>query len=182
MYISKASPNELLADLPRLIDIAKTQPKIGLDDPRVTESDGRRLEHEQYKGIFFRRFVEIKAVDEGSATRQQLTYIRMFKERFGLDLVLLAAEFSDTFGAIYDAIDAKKPYDELAIGRVGLLELEHSMVIPEGTTASLDNVVQHPFGIEAIGMHYWDKFNPLLETAYKIIESRNLNVSFLAKE
>lgn len=167
--------------LPGLIELAVTQPKISIDDSRVITANGEKLMHEQFRGIFFRRFVEINAVGEGTADRQQLTYIRMVKERFGLDLLLLEAEFPSLFNEIYDAIDAKKPYDHLVFGKVALLALEQAGDVSEGSAASLDEAVKHPFGIEAIGMYYWDRLNPLLESAYSIIDARNLNAAFLAR-
>jgi hypothetical protein len=36
-------------------------------------------------------------------------------------------------------------------------------------------------GIEAIGMFYWDRLNPLLERAYALMDVQTLNAPFLTR-
>jgi hypothetical protein len=51
--------------------------------------------------------------------------------------------------------------------------------MPSKKYVGLSNV--HPLGIEAIGIYYWDRINPLLEEAYALIEEGTINAPFLAK-
>lgn len=179
--MKQLTTTNVIEELPSLLELAKTEPKIDLDDPRVLSHGEKRTMPSQFKDSFFMRFVEIRAVAEETATPQQITYLRMVRERFGLDLVRLSVELSELFGDVYKAIDAKAPYDQLAIGRLALLELESAHSAAQGTAVSLDLATDHPLGIEAIGMHYWDQLNPLLEQAYDVISERSLNAPFLAR-
>lgn len=172
---------KVLEELPELRQIAGTAPKIDSSDPRVSSQSDERITPIQFRGSFFTRFVEIRAVSDNTATPEQVTYLRMVKERFGLDLVSMSLELEDLFTQVYEAIDDKDPYDQLVLGRLALLDLEAVAPEARGLATSLDDATNHPLGIEAIGMHYWDSLNPLLEQTYDIISERSLNAPFLTR-
>lgn len=172
---------QALDDLPQLLELAKTEPKIDTNDPRIIDQGANRITPVQYRDTFFMRIIEIRAVTEDTATTPQIAYLRMVKERFGLDLVSISLEHQNLFSQVYDAIDAKEPYDRLTVGRLALLSLEDTIPGTTGLADSLDDAANHPLGIEAIGIFYWDKINPLLEQAYGIISERSLNAPFLTR-
>jgi len=162
-------------------EFARTQPKIALDDPRILLAAHEPVRPVPYRGNFFRRFPDIRAVSEDRADQEQVTYVRMVKERFGVDLVSFYAEHFELCDAISNAIDDKNPYDMLVAARAELEALELDGGTPAGSASELDVATEHPLGIEAIGMYYWDKINPLLEQAYAAIEPTTLNAPFLTK-
>jgi len=61
------------------------------------------------------------------------------------------------------------------------LLLEEAGELPPGSVHEVDLATEHPLGIEAVGMYYWERINPLLEQAYALIDQRTLNAPFLAK-
>jgi hypothetical protein len=121
----------------------------------------------------------MKAFYEGVATDVQIIYIRTVKERFGVDLMDFYAQYPQLCSDICDAVEAKEPYDRLVTGRSKLVELESAEAIPPGSAGDLDAATEHPLGIEAIGMYYWDRINPLLERAYTLFEPITLNAPYL---
>lgn len=166
------SPEEFNID--ELKRLASSQPKIGhLYSGSSVNS--------QYRDNFFKRFIEISAIRNEHPTDTQVNYVRMVKERFGLDLLAFYEERRQLCDAICDAIEAKAPYDMLVHGRKSLLQLEGAGDIPANTTHGLDGAANHPLGIEAIGIYYWEMINPLLEQAYTILDSQTLNAPFLSK-
>lgn len=168
----EASPQQTLAGL---LALAASQPKIGELGPDTP------IVHTQYRDNFFRRFGEIRAVRDERATDEQVFYVRMVKERFGLDLLTFYSDYGPLCETICEAVDAKEPYDQLVTGRAKILELEETGQLPLGSSAEINTAVDHPLGIEAIGIYYWDRINPLLEEAYTLLETRTLNAPFLTK-
>jgi hypothetical protein len=137
--------------------------------------------HTQYRDNFFRRFEEIQAVRQERATDSQVFYVRMVKERFGFDLVAFYDQQSQLCDEICSAVAAKEPYDRLVAGYYHILAQEQTGELPPGSAQELNTAVLHPLGIEAVGMHYWDKINPLLAKAYNLMDAQTLNAPFLAK-
>lgn len=172
---------ETLATIEELKALAASQPRITIFDPRVEISAPEPARHTQYRDNFFNRFLEIRAVVTDTATEPQVTYTRMVKERFGLDLLGFYAEQPELCDAICTAIDAKEPYDRLVSGHAQIAALEAGGNLPEGSADELNIATAHPLGIEAIGMYYWDQINPLLERAYTLIDATTLNAPFLTK-
>jgi|GEM_PF-2167975 len=168
----ESSPRQTLAELSVL---AASQPRIGELGPDTPTA------HTQYRDNFFRRFGEIRAVRDERATDEQVFYVRMVKERFGLDLITFYSDHERLCDTICEVVDAKKPYDRLVAGHAEILELEEAGQLPLGSAAELSAAVDHPLGIEAIGIYYWDRINPLLEEAYTLLETRTLNAPFLTK-
>lgn len=155
--------------------LARTQPKMGFSEP------GQPTAHTQYRGNFYKRIPLIKAVAEGRGEASQITYLRMVKERFALDLVRFYGEQSALCDAICEAVAAKDPYDTLVAGYVMVTKLETTGALPLGSAADLHAAAEHPLGIEAIGIYYWGQLNPLLEQAYMLIDATTLNAPFLTR-
>ncbi len=166
----ESTPQQLFAELTAL---AASQPKIGELEP------GTPTIHTQYRGNFFRRFNELKAVREEVATDAQVFYVRMVKERFGLDLLAFYAEQEPLCDAICEVVEAKDPYDRLVSGHQVLLEFEETSQLPRGSANELNAAVGHSLGVEAIGIYYWERINPLLVEAYTLLDVRTLNAPFL---
>lgn len=173
MYERLPSDNVVEQTLSRLKELAAALPKV--DDGNVDPSQI----HAQYRGNFYRRFGEIKAVREDRAKDDQVFYVRMVKERFGLDLLSFYDEHREVCDAICEAVNAKDPYDQLVAGYEEVLSLEGSGALPPGSAHEVYTATGHPLGLEAIGMYYWDKINPLLENAYELLDERSLNAPFL---
>lgn len=159
--------------------LAAIQPKIPITDERVNELPGNPTKEMSPYGEFYTRFLELKAVHGGEATESQVRYIRMVKERFGLDLLDFYAQERDLCDAICDAVQAKNPYDELRAGYKHLNRLEMLGELPAGSANQLNVATDHPLGLQAIGLYYWDVINPLLEKAYALLDKQTLNAPFL---
>jgi hypothetical protein len=106
----------------------------------------------------------------------------MVMERFGYDLGRFYDKNEQLCEAICAAIYAKEPYDTLTAGYYELLAAEESGQAPSGSAQLIQSSVDHPLGLEAIGMYYWDQLNPLLEQAYQIMDQQTLNAPFLTRE
>ena len=167
----------LVARFNEMAELASAEPKIDVDDPRVLHA----ARHEQFRGTFFRRFVEIRAVSESMATPSQITYVRMFKERFGYDLMEIPVRHPHLITSIYMSLDAMKPYEQLDDYRGSLLGASDTSLQLHGLAHKLDEATGHPLGVEAIGIYYWDRLNPLLQEAFGVIEKDTINAPFLGR-
>ncbi len=128
---------------------------------------------------FYKRFPEIKAVAEGKASESQITYVRMVKERFGLDLLDFYSQYSELCNEICGIILEKQPYDRLTADYEKLKILEFNGAVPPGSVDKLNLATNHTLGLVAIGLYYSSKLNPLLEKAYALFEPLTLNTPFL---
>ncbi|MEK7599882.1 MAG: hypothetical protein AAB462_02515 [Patescibacteria group bacterium] len=91
------------------------------------EADDAQLQSDvQYRGNFFERFIELKAIAEGRASDSQVIYIRMVKERFGLDLLDFYENNIQLCEAINDAVEAKESWEVVN----SLLEQAYSLLEP----------------------------------------------------
>jgi hypothetical protein len=171
-HIDEQSPE---AKLHALRGFAATLPVI---DPQLTR--GREI-HEEFGGEFYRRFAEINRVQAGEATDAEVFYVRMVKERFGYDLVDFYNRNHELCEAICSTVATKEPYDILASGYLEVCRNEAEGLLPPGSARTVQESINHPAGIEAIGMYYWDQINPLLEQAYSLIDQEILNAPFLTK-
>lgn len=153
--------------------LAATQP--------VTSFEDNRQRHEQFRDSYFERFPEIQRVRQGNAPDEEVFYVRMVMERFGYDLIRFYDENESLCEAICDAVIAKAPYDRLALGYHELSAAEIAGEVSLGSAQSLQESIDHPLGIEAIGIYYWDQLNPLLEQAYQLMDTQTLNAPFLTK-
>lgn len=171
-HIGEPSPE---AKLDALRALAATLPIV---DPQSTR--GREV-HEEFGGEFYRRFIEVNHVRTGEATDIEIFYVRMVKERFGYDLVDFYDRNRSLCEAICGALVDKEPYDRLVSGYLDVCKDEIEGLLPPGSAQTVQASIDHPAGIEAIGMHYWDRINPLLEQAYGIIDQEILNAPFLTK-
>lgn len=131
-----------------MLSLATRLPKIG-----ETRPGGQTFE-DHYRDNFFKRFPEMRAVIESLATESEVFYVRMVKERFGLDLLAFYREQKELCDAICDALAAKAPYDQLVSGYQDILEQETRGIVSIGTAESVQQATGHPLGIEAIGMYY----------------------------
>jgi hypothetical protein len=161
--------------LAQLKELAASLPKV-----EQVEADSPRT-HTQYRDNFFQRFGELRAIRDEVATDAQVFYVRMVKERFGFDLLTFYDEHPRLCDAICDAVDDKEPYDQLVAGYYELLDQEQAGEVPVGSADGLNVAVDHPLGIEAIGMYYWGRINPLLEEAYGLMDAQTLNAPFLTR-
>jgi hypothetical protein len=178
---SEGQPESTDADFTDLQLLARSQPVIDVNAVGPSLDTSISVRHTQYGGNFFKRFIEIKAIVLGEAKESEITYIRMIKERFGLDLLCFYNDNYDLCEAICDSIHAKEPYDKLMNALKRIETLEASNELPEGSVRTLNEATGHPLGIEAIGMFYWSHINPLLEDAYSLIEQSSLNAPFLTR-
>jgi len=69
----------------------------------------------------------------------------------------------------------------LVQGYYELAAAETAGEVASGSALSLQTSIDHPLGIEAIGIYYWDQLNPLLEQAYQLMDEETLNAPFLTK-
>ena len=171
-HIGEQSPE---SKLDALRGLAATLPVI---DPQSTR---RREAHEEFGGEFYRRFSEVNRVRADEATDAEVFYVRMVKERFGYDLVDFYNRNYELCEAICGAIANKDPYDTLVSGYLEVCRDEAEGLLSPGSAQTIQDSIDHPAGIEAIGMYYWDQINPLLEQAYGIIDQEILNAPFLTK-
>lgn len=160
---------------PELLELAESSPRTGQIYP------GSPSQHSQFRHNFYMRFSEIKAVRMGEATDSQVFYVRMVKERFGFDLLFFYEEQKQLCEAICEALEEKEPYDRLVSACKEFEGSEGTGTIHPASVDQLNLAVGHPLGIEAIGIYYWDKINPLLAQAYELVEARTLNAPFLTK-
>lgn len=135
----------------------------------------------QFGGNFYKRFLEMKAATEGTATQRQQIYLRMVKERFAIDLVRFYQENQTLCDTICDILNDKKQFDELVSDYDTKKRMQNEGTSTTVTTDDIDEATQNPLGIRSIGMHYWTILNPLLEEAYGVLETRTLNAPFLTK-
>lgn len=161
--------------------LARSLPTIDKADPRIAALDGTSALPAPSHGNFFKRFAEMRAVAHGHACGVDVIYVRMVKERFGLDLIDFHNKRTMLCDAICAAVDAKQPYDELVIAYAELIRMERAGELPNGTADSLNAAVDHPLGIVAIGLQFLDRINLLLEQAYSAFEAITLNAPFLEK-
>lgn len=171
-HIGEQSPE---AKLDALRGFAAALPVI---DPQSTRG---REAHEEFGGEFYRRFVEVNRVRAGEATDAEVFYVRMVKERFGYDLVDFYDRNYELCEAICGAVADKEPYDTLVSGYLDVCQDEPEGLLPPGSAQSVQESIDHPAGIEAVGMYHWDRINPLLEQAYGMIDQEILNAPFLTK-
>jgi hypothetical protein len=158
--------------LEQLRVLAQSLPKIELDDERPFLL---------FRGTFYTRFPEMKAVANGYGTDEQVTYVRMTKERFGIDLVAFYSLHDELCESICSSLNAKVSYDLLSSSYQELVSEESVGHIPDGSSQSVLEAIGHPRGMEAIGLYYWDQINPLLEQAYTIFDGESLNAPFLGR-
>lgn len=171
-HIGEQSPE---ARLDALKGLAATLPVV---DPQSTR--GREI-HEESGGELYRRFIEVNRVRTGEATDAEVFYVRMVKERFGYDLVDFYDRNHELCEAICSTVADKEPYDVLVSGYFEAVRDEAEGLLPPGSAQTVQENINHPAGIEAVGMYYWDRINPLLEQAYGIIDQEILNAPFLTK-
>lgn len=171
-HIGEQSPE---ARLEALRYLAATLP---VADPRSIQD---REVHQEFRGEFHRRFIEVNRVRVGEATDAEVFYVRMVKERFGYDLIDFYNRNLGLCEAICGALADKEPYDRLVTGYIDVCRDETEGLLPLGSAQTIGEVIDHPAGIEAIGMYYWDRINPLLEEAYGMIDQEMLNAPFLTK-
>lgn len=171
-YIDEQSPE---AKLHALRGLAAALPVI---DPQLTRD---REAHEEFGGEFYRRFTEIRRVRTGEATDTEVFYVRMVKERFGYDLIDFYNRNHELCEAVCSTVAAKEPYDTLVSGYLDVCGAEAEGLLPPGSAQTVQESTNHPAGIEAIGMYYWDQINPLLEQAYGLVDQEILNAPFLTK-
>lgn len=117
----------------------------------------------------------------GEATDAEVFYVRMVKERFGYDLVDFYDRNHELCDATCSTVADKEPYDTVASGYLDVCRDEAEGRLPPGSAQSIQDRVDHPAGIEAIGIYYWDRINPLLEQAYNVMDQEMLNAPFLTK-
>lgn len=163
------------AKLDALRDLAAALPVI---DSQLTRD---REAHEEFGGEFYRRFTEINRVRTGEATDVEVFYVRMVKERFGYDLIDFYNRNHELCEAICSTVAAKEPYDTLVSGYLEVCRDEAEGLLPPGSARTVQESINHPAGIEAIGMYHWDRINPLLKQAYGLIDQEMLNAPFLTK-
>jgi hypothetical protein len=171
-HIDKQIPE---ARLNYLRDLAAALPVV---DPRLTRD---REVHEEFGGEFYRRFTEVNRVRAGEATDAEVFYVRMVKERFGYDLIDFYERNYGLCEAICSSLAAKESYDILVFGYLDVRKDEAEGLLPPGSAQVVQESVNHPRGIEAVAMYYWDRINPLLEQAYGLIDQEMLNAPFLTK-
>lgn len=129
-------------------------------------------------GQFYQRLLDVAQVAEGSANHEQVFYVRMVKERFGLDLLAFLEEEAPLTWETVSAVRACEPYRILAEYRDRLLALD-----PEGALAAeLDQAAGHPLGVDAIGVRCWNRANLLMEQTFALLELRTLNAPFLERD
>jgi hypothetical protein len=138
-------------------------------------------QHTRFRDHYFKRFPEIQRVRNNNATSEEVFCIRMVMERFGYDLIRFYNENEQLCESICKAVYDKEPYDTLAAGYYELLAAEEAGRAPAGSAQSVNVSVNHPLGIEAVGIYYWDQLNPLLGQAYQIMDQQTLNALFLAR-
>jgi hypothetical protein len=172
--------NEPFINIGKLEELARTLPKIPCDDPRIDEEDNL-IPSEPFYGKFFQRFLEIKAVVENTATERQIIYIRMVKERFGVDLLSFYADNQGLCEAIVQELIAQEPYISLVELTRKLEAEEAAGIIPAESTARINRATGHPLGIKAVGLFYMDMLNPLLQQAYSLLETQTLNAPFFIR-
>lgn len=171
-YIDERTPE---AKLDALRGLAAALPVI---DPQLTRD---REAHEEFGGGFYRRFTEISRVRAGEATDAEVFYVRMVKERFGYDLIDFYNRNHELCEAICSTVAAKEPYDTLISGYLEVCGDEAEGRLSPGSAQTVQVSIDHPAGIEAVGMYYWDQINPLLEQAYGLMDQEMLNAPFLTK-
>lgn len=147
-------------------------------DPQATRE---REVHGEFGGEFYRRFIEVSRVRAGEATDAEVFYVRMVKERFGYDLVDFYNRNYGLCEAICGTLAEKEPYDTLVSDYLDVCRYEAEGLLPPGSAQTVQGIINHPAGIEAVGMYYWDRINPLLEHAYDIIDQEMLNAPFLTR-
>ena len=163
---------ELLGEL---VKLASVSPKIG-------ESDRYELTSPlPYRDNFFKRFKELHNIKLGIASDAEVIYMRMIKERFGLDMLRFYDENQALCESAYAAIEAKAPYDILLLGKKVIVSLEDQLRIEPGSANAIDIATSHNLGIGAVGLFYWNSINPLLQEAYETLEPTTLNAPFLTK-
>ncbi|MBP7806919.1 hypothetical protein KA047_00290 [Candidatus Saccharibacteria bacterium] len=168
-------------NIAKLKRLAFLQPKISVSDMRANLVLDNKREAMSPYGNFYMRFLEVRAVINGEATDTQINYTRMIKERFGFDLVDFFTNELALCKSICHAIEAKQPYDQLFGGVKQLQELEACGELPIGSAEEINIAANHPLGIHAIGLYYWDAINELLEQAYDKIARQTLNAPFLTR-
>jgi hypothetical protein len=152
--------------------LAESLPKVAHDDKRPLVP---------FRGTFYTRFPAMKAVAEGRGQQEEVTYVRMTKERFGIDLEAFYWLYPKLCDSICSSLDAKAPYDLLTESHATLVSEEIAGDAVTGSAQEVLDATGHPRGFEAIGLHYWDQINPLLEEAYAIFDSESLNAPFLGR-
>lgn len=158
-----------------LYTLAAAQPIVG-----AHERAGRQ-HHQEHRGAFHQRFLEIQRVRSGEATEAEVFYVRMIKERFGYDVIRFYEQNEELCDAICEASRAKQPYDDLVQGCNDIADAEVEGSLPPGTTQNFQQSVDYEVGLEAVGMYYWDRLNPLVEQAYALMDQQTLNASFLTR-
>ena len=162
-----------------LMEIARSAPKVAISDDG--SSSPSTPDHARYRDNFCHRFIEVRAVLDDQASRDQIRYVRMVKERFGFDLLDFYERHTVLCDSIVEAIRAAAPYELLVAGYADLSRREEAGEIADGSAEKLNLAAGHPLGIEAIGAFYSDAINPLLESAYELMKQETLNAPFLTK-
>ncbi len=163
------SQGDSFPDLDALSELARTQPKITVDDPRVVT----RVEHDQFGNNFFRRFVELEKSFYDEALTPPSDESKIMQG--------LYQRCPELCTELFILIAAKQPYDKLREAYIDYTVLERSEKVPVGSAQALNEAVDHPRGIEAIGMYYWDAINPLLSAAYSELAASGIDPLELTK-
>jgi hypothetical protein len=155
---------------------------IAASQPTVSPEDiCGRSQHSKFRDNYYLRFPEIRRIREEVATDVEVFYVRMVMERFGYDLVGFYEQNLALCDSICEGVEAKYPYDLLTTGYNQLVTAELAGSIAPGSARSLQGCTAFGLGIEAIGMYYWDRLNPLLEEAYNLMDTQTLNAPFLTR-
>ena len=165
----------------RLMRLASTLPKITTDDPRIPQFRETQLLPPLHGDNFYKRFFDLKVAYDGKATHLQTSYLRMSKERFGLDLEQFYRDNVSLCNSIYDVVMRLQPFEELTAANKKLLQMEAEGKIPIGKSEILNSATSHPLGINAIGIYLRDELNPLLELAYALLEDLTPNAPFYTR-
>jgi hypothetical protein len=151
--------------------LALTSPKIPVDDPRVagymealmTDPNAQEPTHTQFGNNFYLLFMSLDIPQRGNHLVQ---IYRKPAEKLGEPWQAFLADNQPLLGDVREALTGKRPYSELLGAFIRLINRGHADVAEK-----LNVYAAHPIGLEAIGIHAWDRLNPLLRTASQRMEA-----------
>jgi len=162
------------ATVAQLTELARSQPKIPVDDPRTTATDRADRRHKPYRNNLDTCFRAMKGAHEGTNTAWLEMKLEQAQDNAGIDLLDFYDKYPELCDRVIAAIDASEPYRTLYEASMELLELSCGAEFQE-----INGATAHPLGVEAIGIYYWDRINPLLEEAYAVLATLSPNASKL---
>src|SRR5215471_17143328 len=140
--------------LDEVCELARTAPKIAVDDPRVATTP-RKIDQTYipFGNNFFTRFIGMRAALEGRTFRDHpyAGYAQDVEDR-GISVRAFYDDNQELCQRIFEALDGLEPYQTILEVGLGLVR--------EGRLEDLDRLresVGHPWGIEAISTYAWDR-------------------------